>query len=79
MFLFETHISGPRAKARPKRTNFFGNFIVESRGQSSGIWGLWDEDVWNVGIIESSHQWVHLKVRWRNNDTWLVTAVYGSP
>lgn len=29
-------------------------------------------------IIESYDQWVHLKVRWRNNESWLITTVYRS-
>lgn len=79
LFLLETHSSGVRAQNQAKKTGFSGRFIVDSRGQSGGIWCLWDENIWKVEIIESSNQFVHLRVSWKGQISWFSTIVYASP
>lgn len=58
---------------------FCGTFIVDSQGQSDGLWCLWDEAIWQVVVVGSSKQFVHFKVTWRGSVTWFTTAVYANP
>lgn len=78
IFLLETHASGQMAIKQAKKTGFSGQFIVDSRGQSDGIWCLWDANSWKVEVIESSNQFIHLQVSWKGHITWFVTVVYAS-
>lgn len=78
MFLLETHSSGVKAKNQIKKLGFSGSHIVDSRGQSGGIWCVWDKAVWSVDEIESSHQFVHLQVAFKGQLKWLITVVYAS-
>lgn len=59
MFLLETHSSGVKAKNQIKKLGFSGNYIVDSRGQSGGIWCVWDKAIWSVEVVEFSH---HLSI-----------------
>lgn len=79
IFLLETHSSGDKAVKLAKKTGFSGHFIVDAMGQAGGIWCLWDEANWQVSIIDSSNQFVHMQFTWKRSISWLVTAVYGSP
>lgn len=79
LFLLETHSSGDIAQRQGKRTGYSGVFIVDSRGQVGGIWCLWDTSLWSVEVINSSEQFVHLKVSWKNQNFWFTTVVYASP
>lgn len=38
-----------------------------------------DTSSWVVSIRKSDRQLVHMEVKWRNEDPWELTAVYGSP
>lgn len=78
IFLLETHASGANAQRQAKKTGLSGSFILDSRGQSGGIWCLWDKDKWKIEILESSQQFVHLKVTWKGRISWLCTVVYAS-
>lgn len=79
MFLMETHASGDKARRQAKRTGFSGQYIVDSSGQSGGIWCLWDDNSWKVEILESTFKFVHTRVTWKGHISWLTTAVYASP
>lgn len=79
VFLLETHASGQMAQQRVKKMGFSGSFIVDSQGQSGGIWCLWNAKSWKVDILESNQQLVHLHVTWKEQDSWLITSVYASP
>lgn len=79
IFLLETHTSGEKAVKLARKTGLAGNFIVDARGQAGGIWCLWDEAQWQVNVIDSSNQFVHLQVTWKRSISWLMTAVYASP
>lgn len=79
IFLLETHSSGSNALKQARKTGFSGQHIVDARGHSGGIWCLWDLAVWKVEILECSDQFVHIKVVWNSQVTWLVAVVYGSP
>lgn len=58
---------------------FSGQYIVESNGQAGGIWCLWNDNSWKVEMVEFSSQFVHLRVQWKNQASWLVAIVYASP
>lgn len=79
MFLLETHSTEKAAKKQVKKMGFSGSHIVESNGQAGGIWCLWDANSWNVEVLESSDQYVHLKVYWKNQMPWWITVVYANP
>lgn len=79
IFLLETHASGEKARRQARKTGLSGNFIVDSQGQSGGIWCLWDESHWKVAILDQSDQFVHLQVSWRDTTTWFITIVYANP
>lgn len=79
MFLLETHSSGLKCQNLVKKIGFSGHFVVEARGQSGGIWCLWEVSLWKVVVLESSSQFVHLLVTWKGHISWVVTVVYASP
>lgn len=72
--IMETHTSGDRASSIIKKLGFKGSFILEACGHSGGIWCLW-----KVDVVRSTAQFVHMKVQWKGDNPWLLTAVYGSP
>lgn len=79
IFLLETHASGVSAQKKIKRMGFSGYHVIDSCGQAGGIWCLWDMSNWNVEILESSSQMVHLRVSWKGQPKWLLTVVYANP
>ena len=77
--LFETHISGDKALKLVKRFGFDGTCIVDGDGFAGGIWCIWKKNEWQV-YVESTHkQFAHMKVKWRNQESFFFTAVYRSP
>lgn len=40
-----------------------------------GVYGI----QWKVDILQNDHQCVHMKVGWKNQPAWFLSAVYGSP
>lgn len=79
IMLMETHTSGSGAKRIAKRCGLDSLYIVDALGQSGGIWCLWNSDVWNVDIISSSSQLIHMKLSYKGNPHWFLTTCYGSP
>lgn len=79
IILMETHTSGNRAAGIIKKFGFNGNFVQEACGHSGGIWCLWDQSFWKVDVLNNSPQFVHMRVQWKNDNPWLLTAVYGDP
>ncbi|RYR24559.1 hypothetical protein Ahy_B02g058063 [Arachis hypogaea] len=79
IILLETHVSGMKGKKIRDKMGFDGSFIVEAVGHSGGIWCLWDAGIWDVVVLDYSHQLVHLQVSCNNSDSWLLSACYGSP
>lgn len=78
-FLLETHSNGQLAQQKVKKMGFSGSFIVDSQGQSGGIWCLWDAKAWKFEVLESNQQLVHLRVTWNRKVSCLITSVYASP
>lgn len=79
MFLQEIHASRVSANRIIPWLGFDSYFIQDGRGQSRGIWCLWNSEMWKVEILQSDFQFVHLKLRWKKQASWLLTVVYGSP
>lgn len=69
MFLLETHSSGPNCLKQVKKMGFSGQFVVEARGHSGGIWCLWEVSLRKVEVLESSNQFAHLRVTWKGHIT----------
>lgn len=78
IFLSETHSSGDMAQKKIKKMGFAGTFVVDSVGQGGGIWCLWDGN-WKVEVLGASTQFVHLRVKWKRQSSWLLTVVYARP
>ncbi|XP_015931575.1 uncharacterized protein LOC107457904 [Arachis duranensis] len=89
VILLETHISGVRGERVRNRIGLNGSFVVEARGQSGGIWCLWDSNFWKVEVLSHTFQFVHMKIKDKNKvhmkikdkneNQRLLIAVYGSP
>lgn len=77
--LLETHSSGNQAKRIVRRIGFENHVIRDARGQSGGIWLLWDSNFWNISVIKETNQLVHVEVKVTNSSSWYLTIVYGSP
>lgn len=78
-FLLETYSSGERAKRQASKMGLSDWLIIDSIGQSGGLWCLWDVNVWKVQVIESTDQFAHLLVTWKGTESWFMTAVYANP
>ncbi|XP_057451938.1 uncharacterized protein LOC130743727 [Lotus japonicus] len=78
--LFETRVSGAKAKALARKLDFQGIHIEDAVGFSGGIWLFWDTNVLRLDILVSHRQYVHTKVFFLDNsEVALATFVYGSP
>ncbi|RYR35905.1 hypothetical protein Ahy_A10g050999 [Arachis hypogaea] len=79
VILLETHISSVWRERVRNRLGLNGNFEVKARRQSGGIWCMWDSNLCKVEVLSHNFQTVHMKIKDRNANQWLLTAVYGSP
>lgn len=78
VIVMETHTSGTMASRIAKKCGLDKPFIVDVRGQSSGIWLLWNSEVWKVEVLGSSSQLIHMKVAFKHNSPCFLTTCYGS-
>lgn len=76
--LFETHVGGDRASRICQGLGFDKSFRVDDVGQSGGIWFLWRSEIREVEVVESSDQFVYVKVIDGQNILNLI-AVYAAP
>lgn len=58
--LFEPRISGSIAINVIQKFKFMKNYHVDARGFSGGIWILWNEDNFEVEVIEAQAQAVYM-------------------
>lgn len=79
IILLETHAPKAKAESIARRAGLDGLIVQDARGQSGGIWILWKASVWTVLEVRSSFQVVHMRVRWKRDRWWALSAVYGSP
>jgi len=77
--LLETHSSGNKTMNLATKSGFTNNLIVDANGHYDGIWCLWCNSPWQVQLLSLSNQYMHLRVGWKQESTWLLTIVYGSP
>ncbi|WZZ66780.1 hypothetical protein YC2023_078150 [Brassica napus] len=76
--LFETHAGGDKAMKICQSLGFENSFRVDAIGQRGGIWVLWRDQVGVITVVESSDQFVHVKVVVGMDIIHLV-AVYAAP
>ena len=76
--LMEPRISGYKADHFIKRSGFDKSYWVEAEGFSCGIWVIW-KDLFQVEIVASHSQFVHLRISNNNNVLSWLTAIYASP
>ncbi|XP_057418459.1 uncharacterized protein LOC130712657 [Lotus japonicus] len=78
--LFETRVSGVRARSIIRKLDFQGVHVEEAVGFSGGIWLRWDTNVLTIDVLSSHRQFVHTKVSFlEDHQQALATFVYGSP
>ena len=53
LVLLETHISGAKADKVCNKIGLSGQYRVDARGQSGGIWVLWADDLLHLTVRES--------------------------
>ncbi|XP_055960701.1 uncharacterized protein LOC126667366 [Mercurialis annua] len=79
MVVVEPRIAGIKADKVIKRTGFDFSHRVEAHGFSGGIWLLWNVNA-KVDILLNHFQFIHISLTFDNTgETFLFTAVYGSP
>ncbi|XP_038687586.1 uncharacterized protein LOC119986972 [Tripterygium wilfordii] len=76
--LLETRVSGCHADQLCKQWCFDNWVRVEAAGFSGGIWVFW-RDYYQVEVIKTHPQFLHLSVKNGNSHPWLLSVVYGSP
>ncbi|KAA3483857.1 reverse transcriptase [Gossypium australe] len=75
----ETRVASSRAKLVHSNSSLRGRHIVEAEGFSGGIWIFWNSDLIHVTIIKSHAQFIHARVKQRDDAEWLFMAIYASP
>ncbi|KAJ4827481.1 hypothetical protein Tsubulata_006828 [Turnera subulata] len=76
--IVEPRISGVKADHVIHRLPFSNSHRVEARGFAGGIWLLWEESRVQISILFNHPQLIHTRVTYQN-DSFLFTAIYGSP
>lgn len=60
--------------------SFFDSFAVsEARGFAGGIWVLWNAGQYDIELIGTDDQALHLVVQGNGRFRWLLTVIYASP
>src|ERR1044072_8801018 len=79
LILVETQVSGTVADNIISNLGNDSYAKVDAVGRSGGIWCLWKSCDWQVLIMDTCNQAMNLKINWRGDEPWVLTAVYGSP
>ena len=74
----EPRISGNKADSFIRRSGFDKSYRVEAEGFSGGIWILW-RDRFQVEVVASHSQFVHIKLSIKNTISYWLIAVYARP
>ena len=74
--LLETKISGEQADNVLRRICFNGCYKVQANGFAKGIWVLWDASIWDVTVLSSESQYIHMYVS-SHGGTCYLTSCYG--
>ena len=76
----ETRFDGPRADNIIKGLPFDEAYSTETIGFAGGIWLLWRSNLVEMDILSATEQEIHAIVQVRSlSQTWLFSAIYGSP
>lgn len=51
----------------------------EALGFSWGVWVLWDEEEVGMKLMVARRSFLHMEVQIRDEENWMMTAVYASP
>ena len=62
-----------------QRLDFDGNYRVEANDFIGAIWVLRNVTCWNVNIISSTSQLIHMEVSSYGGSSWFLMACYGRP
>lgn len=60
-------------------SNFDASYRIESRSQAGGLWMMWKLEKWKIQTLNSSPFHVYIRVVYENDESWILTTVYGSP
>jgi hypothetical protein len=53
--------------------------VAEARGFSGGIWIMWNNLDIKVQLIKTDFHFLHVQVKEKDMEPWLLTVVYASP
>lgn len=74
----ETRCSGSKAIKLIKKMGFINHILSEAKGYSGGIWLLWNKVDLNIQAISIHDQFVHVEVKFAQEASWFLTAIYAS-
>ena len=76
----KTRIDGNRADDIIRRLPFDGAYSTETIGHVRGIWLLWHSDIVSMDVLSATEQEIHVLVQVSSqSQSWLLSAIYGSP
>lgn len=76
-FIVETKCSLPKSNQLFQNDQFLPNFVcVPARGQSGGMWLMWDHSV-NVQVISQTRHLIHARIQQPHQPSWSLVCVYG--
>ncbi|WJX67493.1 hypothetical protein P8452_51955 [Trifolium repens] len=80
LIVLEPRISGPTVDKVILKLGFDHHVRVDATGFSGGIWLLWKDTGYDVVVVKSTKQILHIRFNQRNGgDCWELSCVYGSP
>ncbi|OMO86542.1 reverse transcriptase [Corchorus capsularis] len=77
--IVEPRISGLRAERVLRKLKFPKWHVADPVGFAGGIWLNWDDAVVHITVIISSAQILHVLVKPKDSEEFLLTVVYASP
>ncbi|GAU24370.1 hypothetical protein TSUD_390790 [Trifolium subterraneum] len=75
----ETRCSDNVARAAIKKLGLKNYIVSEAHGFLGGIWLLWNRQDIEFEVIQNNFHFIHVKVKEKDVDSWLLTVVYASP
>jgi len=75
----EPRVSGAIVDRIIDKLKFNSSYRIEAQGRSGGIWLLWNNNKFDIKILNSSIHCIHGVVDEGKDSAWLFTVVYVSP
>jgi len=75
----EPRVSGAIADRIIDKLKFNSSYRIEAQGRSGGIWLLWNNNKFDIKILNSSIHCIHGVVDEGKDSAWLFTVVYANP